>query len=739
MLYRPRERVLSFGAVADVLHLRCLCRRDRHLVAVVQRRYRTRRAFRDRYRVALIAVRDRVLVLRVLCTVVLPAAVRRFDLQFRRVLRDLQRTVDVRDLVVRRDVNIAVLHDRRARHVVFRTDFGDRTGDRYACDCVGALQSDRCSILPAVVRQRRAVVFLAVAVRRNRQRRFRNLERYVSACDKRHIQVRIVICGLRDVDRLIVVAYVRLGDRRRARVAELARVEQAVAAARRDRRLGRLRAAVVFLAVVRTVDRDRQSRLFDVQHDVAGCFGRLEIITRCFTGQRCRNNRRIGAGVRARRPDRVDRCVILRRGDRAADTCRQCVDIFSRYLIFNSIAIVCLQCSVIGFRRFGTFDFHFHICRPDCPQIVVADQRDGIDRRAHRADQDLSSYRVLHRSGFRTGLRVIPADQRITRPREGVAGECNRIGTDVVIPHIVVSAVVVQIRLILICGMVCDGRLRNRGVINRGQYNNQLAVNRVQQSFIIDHERFARKMEIALLIHPAGELLAGRRRRLTVQHHNAAILDVRFVVDERAGTVVQVIIHADVCIQTPLGGQMQNVVPVLIIRVIERTFVTQILGDRVCEIPRIAVRVDPADQCISGTRRVHHVAAVDRRAVRRPEVSALARIHGRIVCAEIEPYVVRDADPDRVDAQRLRRHGLFAPVDRVRRIVFIGAERPAAEGVARGVGRRQLLGSILRKGCLIELRCAVDLVIAIVELNGVRITRMVDIKRIGRILNLISS
>ena len=174
MLYRPRERVLSFGAVADVLHLRCLCRRDRHLVAVVQRRYRTRRAFRDRYRVALIAVRDRVLVLRVLCTVVLPAAVRRFDLQFRRVLRDFQRAFRRGDLVVlRKRAFVQFVRERVRAAADFRLAARNIIRRTFAID--EAVAADRYVAL-LVLRQRRAVVLLLAVCTRQRYRTRRDLK-----------------------------------------------------------------------------------------------------------------------------------------------------------------------------------------------------------------------------------------------------------------------------------------------------------------------------------------------------------------------------------------------------------------------------------------------------------------------------------------------------------------------------------------------------------------------------------
>ena len=131
MFDRPGERVVIRAAVAVVLHLRISCRRDRHLISVRQGRYRRRRAVRNAHRVALLAVRHRVLVLRVLRTVVLPLAVSRFDLQFRLVLRNLQLAVGRRHQVVayrslgaRRHCNAV----HRRDHVRLRADIRDRAG-----------------------------------------------------------------------------------------------------------------------------------------------------------------------------------------------------------------------------------------------------------------------------------------------------------------------------------------------------------------------------------------------------------------------------------------------------------------------------------------------------------------------------------------------------------------------------------------------------------------------------------
>ena len=90
------------------------------------------------------------------------------------VIGDLQRAVHILDIVVRCDVGLAVLHHSIARDVVLRADIRDRAGHGHAGNGVRALQTYRRSILPPVVLQRRAVIFLLIAVRGNLQRCLRD-------------------------------------------------------------------------------------------------------------------------------------------------------------------------------------------------------------------------------------------------------------------------------------------------------------------------------------------------------------------------------------------------------------------------------------------------------------------------------------------------------------------------------------------------------------------------------------
>ena len=188
----------------------------------------------------------------------------------------------------------------------------------------------------------------------------RDLERYVSARDKGHFQVRVGICRLRNVDRLAVVAYVRLGDRRRARVAELARVEQAVAAARCDFRLGRLRAAVVFLRVVRTVDRDRDRKRVDLLVAVRDFEDNIREV-------RVRVHEHIGSETHVG----LTVCVFTL-NDIGTGCCRSTVEL--------KVAVYIVE---IRARRCGVVAYGMHIAIVRIC-AVVADDRDGHRNRCDR-------------------------------------------------------------------------------------------------------------------------------------------------------------------------------------------------------------------------------------------------------------------------------------------------------------------------------------------------------------------
>ena len=98
-------------------------------------------------------------------------------------LRHHQGARHVRDIVVRRDVVLAILHDGCTCRVVAGTLFRLASRYGYALNSVRPLQPRRRGVLPAVIRQRGAVIFLLVAVCRDRQCLFRYFERSVCISD----------------------------------------------------------------------------------------------------------------------------------------------------------------------------------------------------------------------------------------------------------------------------------------------------------------------------------------------------------------------------------------------------------------------------------------------------------------------------------------------------------------------------------------------------------------------------
>ena len=136
--------------------------------------------------------------------VVHPALCRRRDHQRLAALRDCQRARYIRDVIVRRDIRLAVLYNRSARRVRARSDFRLAAGHRHALYRVRSLQTNNCCILPSVVRQSRSVIFLAVAVRRNCQRRFRNRQRAWIKC--------LCFIGIRYIN--VIFIFNRIGCRK---------------------------------------------------------------------------------------------------------------------------------------------------------------------------------------------------------------------------------------------------------------------------------------------------------------------------------------------------------------------------------------------------------------------------------------------------------------------------------------------------------------------------------------------
>ena len=81
-----------------------------------------------------------------------------------------QRSVDVCNVIVRSYIRVAILDNRAACYVGLSSYFRDRSAYSYALYCVCSLKAFRCRVIPAVICQRRAVIFLARAIRRDLQR-----------------------------------------------------------------------------------------------------------------------------------------------------------------------------------------------------------------------------------------------------------------------------------------------------------------------------------------------------------------------------------------------------------------------------------------------------------------------------------------------------------------------------------------------------------------------------------------
>ena len=109
------------------------------------------------------------LALGVLVVVRLSVVLRYNELRRNILVRNRQRAVDILDVVVVGNIRAAVHHDRSSRDVVTAADQSLAAGDRHARDLIRTQQACRPSILPPVVRQRIAVVFLAGRISRDRQ------------------------------------------------------------------------------------------------------------------------------------------------------------------------------------------------------------------------------------------------------------------------------------------------------------------------------------------------------------------------------------------------------------------------------------------------------------------------------------------------------------------------------------------------------------------------------------------
>ena len=94
----------------------------------------------------------------------------------RRAVRHRQSAVRIRDGIIRRNICLAVLYNCSTRYIRRFAYQRLRTCYRDTLDCIRALQSCRCSVLPPAVRQCCSVIYLRVTIRSNCQRRLRNAQ-----------------------------------------------------------------------------------------------------------------------------------------------------------------------------------------------------------------------------------------------------------------------------------------------------------------------------------------------------------------------------------------------------------------------------------------------------------------------------------------------------------------------------------------------------------------------------------
>ena len=163
--------VVIIRAVRDVLHSR-RCRGDGHCVACRQCEYLAGCICCCSCAVICYGVDFIRMRLAVIC----PALYGRCDHQRLAALSNHQSTGHVGDVIVVGYVCISVLYHRRACCISRRTNLGNGTGHGHAGNRICALQAHRSSILPAIVRQGRSVVFPAAAVSGDLQQRLRDLQ-----------------------------------------------------------------------------------------------------------------------------------------------------------------------------------------------------------------------------------------------------------------------------------------------------------------------------------------------------------------------------------------------------------------------------------------------------------------------------------------------------------------------------------------------------------------------------------
>ena len=361
--------------------------------------------------------------------VIRPALRRRRDHQRLAALRDRQRAVYVGDVVVRRHIDVAVLHHRRTRHVLLRPDIRDRARYRDTLHGVRSLQTFRRGILPSVVRQRRAVVFLAVAVRSDRQRRL--VDRQLAGGK---VLFGIVVCPvfstIHDRIRLGKAAGIRtafyvgslrrgVGDGQNIALAEtfhrviIGRNGLACAGDSGHKRTAFLLGAVIDLLNV--VDRNLQGRRFYLQ----GAQGRVDLIVRGLVlapvdaiGVVAAAHRRLGASHRegdglAGPKGHRTRTSGFRLGPLAADVGRPIAVVQRGALALGE------RGAVVGLLVAGRADGQRQ--RHDREEAVAGVERDRIVRVAHHlltVDRHASDLCLLRCAGHGIGARILLGDQR---------------------------------------------------------------------------------------------------------------------------------------------------------------------------------------------------------------------------------------------------------------------------------------------------------------------------------------
>ena len=394
-----------------------------------------------------------------------------------------------------------------------------------------------------------------------------------------------------------------------------------------------------------------------------------------------------------------------------------------------------MRLTIVILMDFAAFNGYLNGSGPDGVQVVVSDEFSFVYVGVHGADIDLFACLELDSTGCR-GFRIqVPS-------YDGITGACKRVAalkTGLFVPLIIVAVVVVQnifLSIAFIIRMIGYRGIRHAAGPKSVQNDVELAVvSGLKKLLVIYGERVAGLMEVVHEIDPSGKLkfivsIGGR----SVYYDYGTVLNIFVIILESAlSAFAENVLNVDVSVETPFGGQMKDVIIVLILLVVDRAFVAKILGNGIGKVPRVSCRIEPAYQGVARTCGIEHVSVVDHRPVCRPEVQRLIAVHYGVVRAEIQPYVIRDADPDGVHAESLSRHGLCAPVYCIVGVMLSRSERPAAEGIAGGIRRLQfiilvaVLVSVIRKVRAVEHAVGPLDAVAVYELQRYCIPLIVEV------------